>query len=109
VPPSLIKKRSDANFQDVLDARHKQFEIEVIQQFTKQGAILRACLPDSKPFHDKLVFFIVISSDGTLKDAVVQPEGSIAECILEAAKKQSFGKPPNGSSFTAKAEIQVTP
>ena len=108
-PSSLIKKLSDANSQDILDAGNKQFEIEVIQQFTKQGAILRACLPDSKPLHDQLKFFIVISSDGTLKEAIVQPEGSIAECILEAAKKQSFSKPPNGRSFTAKAEIQVTP
>lgn len=107
-PPTLLAELSTANAKDTQTPEGKDFEQEVLKKYLQQGEILRACLPPSKPFRGTILFFIVVAPNGKLNDAIVQPEGSIAECILERAKEPTFDFPPNGQPFTAKADIHVT-
>lgn len=107
-PSALLAQLSAANATDTETTEGKEFEQKVLQQYLRQGEVLRACLPPSKPFRGSLTFFIVVGSNGKLDKSLVQPEGSVAECILEQAKETAFGSPPGARKFTAKADIRVT-
>lgn len=107
-PSTLLAELSAANASDTESTEGKDFEQKALQQYLRQGEVLRACLPPTKPFRGSLTFFIVIGSNGKLDKALVQPEGSVAECILEQTKEATFGLPPGARRFTAKADIRVT-
>ena len=107
-PPALLAELSAANEKDTQTPEGKNFEQAVLQKYLQQGEVLQACLPPSKPFRGTLLFFIAVAPNGKFEHAVVQPEGSIAECILERAKEPTFNSPPGGQPFTAKADIHVT-
>jgi len=107
-PPMLLADLSAANAADTETTDGKNFEQKVLQQYLREGEVLRNCLPPSKPFGGSLTFFIVVGANGKLDKALVQPEGSVAECIQEQAKEPMFGSPPGARPFTAKADIHVT-
>lgn len=107
-PSALLAELSTANATDTGTTEGKDFEQKALQQYLRQGEVLRTCLPPTKPFRGSLTFFIVIGPTGKLDTALVQPEGSVAECILEQAKEATFGSPPGARPFTAKADIRVT-
>jgi hypothetical protein len=106
-PYTLLAELSAANAADTASTEGKDFEQKALQQYLRQGEVLRVCLPPTKPFRGSLKFFIVVGANGKLNNALVQPEGAIAECILEQAKDATFGLPPT-APFTVKADIRVT-
>ena len=108
IPPTVLAELSAANARDTETAEGKDYELKATQRYFRQGEILRTCLPPNKPFRGTLTFFFVIGAAGTLDTAHVQPEGSIAECVLEQAKGAAFDVPPKAGPFTAKADIRVT-
>jgi hypothetical protein len=107
--PILLAELSAQNATDTQTTDGKDFEQKALQQYLRQGEVLRTCLPPSKPFRGSLTFFIVVGPTGKLNKAIVRPEGSVAECILEQAKEATFASPPGARTFTAKADIRVTP
>jgi hypothetical protein len=106
--PALLARLSAENERDSADAEGKKFEQRVVKQYLQDGAVLRACLPPSKPGSGTLTFYIVVSATGSLENAIVLPQGAVSECILEQAKTKTFDAPANARSFTAMARINVT-
>ncbi|MBI4987679.1 MAG: hypothetical protein HZC23_02565 [Rhodocyclales bacterium] len=107
-PTKLLAELSAQNATDTETTDGKDFEQKALQQYLRQGEVLRTCLPPSKPFRGSLTFFIVVGPTGKLDMAIIQPEGSVAECILEQTKEATFASPPGAHTFTVKADIRVT-
>jgi len=108
LPAAQLAELSAANVRDTDSVDGKNYELKALQRYLHQGKILRTCLPPSKPFRGSLTVFIVIDSNGKLDNAFVQPEGSVAECVLEHARGTTFQTPPGARQFTAKAAIRIT-
>jgi hypothetical protein len=92
---------------DTTSVAGKAFESATVSAFLESGKILRECIPSATgPKLEKLTIYVVISAGGALERATVQPEGSVAQCILGKAPTTGYG---GEARFVAKAKISVTP
>lgn len=103
--PSVLEALSEQNTKDTASAEGKAYEQKIIETYFSQGKVLQTCLPANKSFDGTLTAFVVIDASGRQEQAVVLPEGSIAECIKKEAGSPTYTKPPY--PFTAKASIRV--
>lgn len=104
--PEEIKSLFRQNEADTATAEGKAYELKAIQRFFDGGKVLQGCLPPQKPYRGSITAYFVVTEMGGRDRAVVLPEGSVSECITEAASKAGYPVPTH--RFTAKAEINVT-
>lgn len=103
--PSVLKALSERNMKNTASPEGKAYEQKVIETYFSQGKVLQTCLPANKPFDGTLTAFVVVGASGRQEQAVVLPEGSVAECIKKEAGSPTYPKSPH--PFTAKASIRV--
>jgi hypothetical protein len=104
--PKVLERLSRQNAESTTSAEGRRYESKVIDTFFSGSKVLQACLPPDKSFHGTITAFIVVGKDGKQEEALVLPEGSVAECITRATATRTYPSPPR--PFTAKAEIRVT-
>jgi hypothetical protein len=105
-PPSTVKDLDDLNAKTVSTAETKAYEKSAIGVFVDGGKTLGRCFAKGPKFRGVLVMYFTIEEDGSQGPIVIQPEGSIAQCIIEEAQSRTYPKPP--MRFVAKATVRVS-
>ncbi|MEK8088086.1 hypothetical protein WNB94_16910 [Aquabacterium sp. A3] len=107
IDPDLLKRLDQQNTRSTASADGKAYELRVITAFFDQGKTLQLCVPSTKSARGVITAYIKVGASGEQEQALVLPEGGIAQCIMEATRSYTYPIPP-ASPFVAKAVVNVT-
>jgi hypothetical protein len=108
-PPSVLANLAAANAIDSASPEGRAFEEKLLKNYLQNGAVMHSCLSSTSVPQSRIEVIVVAAPQGSIEQAIVRPEGSLSECILEKAKDAFFGPSPTGRKFTAATEIDVKP
>lgn len=60
----------------------QNYEREAISAFWGNAAFMRECVPPGSPIAKALTIYLIITTDGEIKKALITPNNTVAQCIV---------------------------
>jgi hypothetical protein len=103
--PERIAELERQNASNTASPDGKNFENQVIDIFFANGNPLQDCVPN-KPSSRGVITVYVKLAEAKPPEFLVLPEGSIAQCLINAPRSVLYPAP--AASFVAKGEVRIT-
>ncbi len=104
--PERIAELERQNALDTALPSGKEFENQVIDVFFANGNPLQDCIPNKPSSRGLITVYVKLGIDGKPQETLVLPEGSIAQCIINAPRSVAYPTP--SAPFVAKGSVNIT-
>jgi hypothetical protein len=90
----------------IATAEGRSLESAIIMAYINKGAVVQNCLKGKTEIPDAIKIYVTLTPGQPDATAVVQPEGSIAECVTTATERGTY--PAVKAPTTARDRIAVS-
>jgi len=105
-PAAEIQRLRQANDATTGTAEAQRLQNSVVMAYLKNGDVLRECMGPQKNLPEALTLYVTLAPGQPQATAVIQPEGTIAECVLAAKERGTY--PAVKAPITARMRIALS-